>query len=51
MIDRFGRIIQQDGIRYWTDGIEIEAENDEKALSTFNAMAPGDWVEPTEDSQ
>lgn len=45
--DRYGREITDNGNgTYMTDGINIAASDITQALEVFNAMAPGDWVEP-----
>jgi len=50
MTDRFNRLITDHGDgRFSVPGIELLAENIEAALATFNAMAPADWTEPSDE--
>jgi len=46
MMDRYGREITSQGNgAFSVGGITVEADSAENALRTFNAMAPGDWIE------
>jgi hypothetical protein len=50
MTDRYGRTITDHGDGLFSvPGIELLAENIKAALATFNAMAPADWTEPSDE--
>jgi hypothetical protein len=50
MNDRFGRTIIDHGDgRFSVEGIEVIAGDLTAALATFNAMAPADWTEPSDE--
>lgn len=47
MIDRFGRLIVDNGDGTWScEGITVGQSTQERALATFNGLAPQGWVEP-----
>jgi len=51
MTDRFNRLITDHGDgRFSVEGIELIAEDLTASLATFNAMAPADWTEPSEET-
>jgi hypothetical protein len=51
MTDRYGRTITDHGDGLFSvTGIELLADNIEAAVRTFNAMAPADWTEPSDES-
>ena len=49
MIDRFGTLIidNKDGT-FTREGVTVGAKTQEKALATFNGMAPEGWIAPVE---
>jgi hypothetical protein len=50
MTDRYGRTITDHGDNLFSvEGIELIADDLTAALATFNAMAPADWTEPSDE--